>query len=171
MRFLLTLVVLIGLVTFRVVQPTEAVANGPETQLDSTLCLVDLTGLPIPVKFDQSITLTQAIKQASIPREQMKDKVEIMRIHKDGLLEVRIVNLKRIEKGKFADFKLDEHDLVYVIPKKHETRANLESIGRGCVACGCRPMPSMHGSFLIPKTWNESNVPAKDDSDPDSKKP
>jgi len=101
----------------------------------------------------------------------MKDEVEIMRIHKDGFLKLTIVNLKRIEKGKTADFKLDEHDLVYVIPKKHETRADLESIGRRCVACGCRPMPSMHGSFLVPKGWNESNVPVRDDSDPDSKKP
>jgi hypothetical protein len=150
------------------IQSTQVVAQ--QSQLD-TLCLVDLSGLPIAVRFERSTTLMKAIKKAGIPRKRMKDEVEIMRIHNDGFLKVTIVNFKRIEKGKIANFKLDEHDLVYVIPKTHETRADFESIGRGCVACGCRRMPGMHGSFIIPKKWNESNVPAKDDSDPDSKKP
>lgn len=143
----------------------------PDKSQNNTLCVVDGTGLPVPVRFEKSITLTQAIKTAGIVREDIKNKVFVMRRLQTSRIQPTQVDLKQIEKGA-PDLKLDQHDIVYVEANKKQSPADLEAIGRSCVICGLTSLHSMHGGlFLIPKEWGASDEPAEKTVDPNNPKP
>jgi len=63
-------VLVMALLIFGVPAPTrEATVDNQQIETINTLCVVDVTRLPVPVLFEKSMTLTQAIKQAAIARE------------------------------------------------------------------------------------------------------
>ena len=145
----------------------QATVDGPQVETGSTLCVIAGTGLPVPVRFEKSIMLTQAIKQAGIAREDIKNRVFIFRRLQTNLLKPTKLDLKGIEKGA-PDFELDQHDIVYVKAKKKQAPAELPAIGRSCEICGCTSRSLMHGGFvLLPKEWSDSSGPA----DPNNQKP
>jgi len=149
----------------------EATLENWEIETKKTLCVVDVTGLPVPVRFEKSMTLTQAIKQAGITREDIKDRVWVFRRLQSNLVQSTRMDLKRIEKGA-PDLNLDEHDIVYVESKKKHSLADLDAIGHLCEICGLRPRPLMHGGFvLFPKEWSPSNEPSEKHRDPNNQKP
>jgi hypothetical protein len=134
-------------------------AHQSPAQTENTLCLIGLTGLPIAVRFRNSITLTQAIQQASIARESIKNEVWLMRRLETDLIQPMKIDLRAIEKGKQADFRLDQHDMVIVQARKKQVPATMDSIWAACAVCGCRPMSGMHGPLIVPKKWVESAEP------------
>ena len=67
----------LGLILILWSTPTALFAI-PQTQTPSTLCLLDITGFPRAVRFRDSITLTEAIKQAGVARESIKNKVVVI---------------------------------------------------------------------------------------------
>ena len=142
-----------------------------QTEPGNTLCVVDGTGLPVPFRFENAITLTQAIKQAGIVREDIKNRVFVFRRLQTNTIQPIQVDLKQIEKGA-PDLKLDQHDIVYVESRKKHSPADREAIGRSCVICGLTSMHSMHGGlFLMPKERSASDAPAEKTVDPNSQKP
>ena len=60
----------LALLVFRVPAPmVQTKGDNSQTETSNILCVVGVTGLPVPVRFQKSITLAQAIKQAGIARE------------------------------------------------------------------------------------------------------
>jgi hypothetical protein len=142
-----------------------------QTEPGNTLCVVDGTGLPVPVRFENSITLSQVIKQAGIVREDIKNRVFVFRRLQTNTIQPIQVDLKRIEKGA-PDLTLDQHDIVYVESRKKQSPADREAIGRSCVICGLTSVQSMHGGlFLMPKEWRASYAPAEKTVHPNNQKP
>ena len=148
----------LGLILILWSTPTALFAI-PQTQTPSTLCLLDITGFPRAVRFRDSITLTEAIKQAGVAPESIKTKVVVIRRVETGMLNAMTLDLKAIEKGKAADFNLGSHDMVFVVSKRKQQLVSQEVMWSGCKVCGCRPMNGMHGPFIVPKEWNESEAP------------
>jgi len=165
-------VLVMALVICGVSAPTrEATVDNRQIETSNTLCVVDVTGLPVPVRFEKSMTLTQAIEQAGIAREDIKDRVWVFRRLQSNLIQPTRMDLKRIQKGA-PDLNLDEHDIVYVEARKKHSKAGLEAIGRSCEICGLRLRPLMHGGFvLFPKEWSPSNEPSEKNRDPNNQKP
>ena len=161
MSYALALILILWSSPTALVHSNEAGISQPQTQ--NTLCLIGLTGLPIAVQFSESITLTQAIQQAGIPRESIKNEVWIIRRLETNVIQPTKIDLKAIEKSKQVDYRLDQHDMVIVLAKKKQVPAEQEAIWPACLVCGCRPMSGMHGPMIVPKQWVESADPQKPD--------
>jgi hypothetical protein len=112
--------------------------------------------------------LTQAIKQAGVEPESIKNRVIIFRRLETGMLSAIRLDLKAIEKGKATDFELGPHDMVFVLAKRKQQLVSEEVRWSGCKVCGCRPMHGMHGPFIVPKPWNESDAPDETNLDRDN---
>jgi hypothetical protein len=149
-------------------QNNETCEEISQFQTESTLCLLDVTAFPVAVRFRGSIALTQAIKQAGVERESIKNRVVILRRVQSGMLNAITLDLKAIEKGKAVDFDLGPHDMVFVLSKRKQQLVSEEVRWSGCKVCGCRPMHGMHGPFIVPKPWNESDAPDERNLDPNN---
>jgi len=130
---------------------TGSTQNEPATQEAKTLCVVNTIGLPTAVRFQQSITLTQAIEAAGIVRKDVKDQVWIVKKLENSTLTIIKVDLKASEKRRGQDLTLNEHDMVYVLPKKKRQLPEMELIYAACAACGCRVIGGMHGPLMLPQ--------------------
>jgi hypothetical protein len=144
---------------------TETSAVVRQTQTASTLCLLGVTGLPVAVRFRDSITFTQALEQAGIRRESIKNEIVIMRRLETKMIQPTKIDLKAIDKGTRADFRLDQHDLIFVVARKKQPLAKWENIWAACAVCGCQTLAGMHGPFIVPKEWDASADPQKTDPD------
>ena len=164
--------VLLALLVFSVHTPTvQTAVDSRQIDTTNTLCVVDVTGLPIPVQFQNSITLTQALKRARILRENIKNRVFMFSTRQDNSIQLTKLDLKRIENGA-TDSRLDQNGIVYVEAKRKQSPADLEAIGRSCQICGCRPAPLMHGGIvLLPEQRSASNAPTEKNADPNNQKP
>jgi hypothetical protein len=149
-------------------QNNETSAEISQLQTESTLCLLDVTAFPVAVRFRGSITLTQAIKQAGVERKSIKNRVVILRRVESGMVNAITLDLKAIEKGKAVDLDLGPHDMVFVLSKRKQQLVSEEVRWSGCKVCGCRPKNGMHGPFIVPKAWNESNAPGERNLDPNN---
>jgi len=129
---------------------------------------MDVTAFPVAVRFRGSITLTQAIKQAGVERESIKNRVAILRRVESGMVNAITLDLKAIEKGKAVDFDLGPHDIVFVLSKRKQQLVSEEVRWSGCRVCGCRPKAGMHGPLVVPKAWNESDAPNERNLNPNN---
>jgi hypothetical protein len=135
----------------------------PQPQTEHTLCVIGTTGLPMTVRFRDSITLTRAIQQSGIARDSMKNEVWIVRRLENDLIQPVKIDLRTIEKGKTDDYRLDQHDMVIVRQKKKQVAAMMEAIWAECRVCGCRPMAGIEGPMIVPKKWVEPANPQAPD--------
>ena len=127
MKLILFLVALLGCA---VAPPTlQAAVNKPQIETSNVLCVVDVTGLPVPVHFEKSITLTHALKQAAIRREDIKNRVLVPGRLQTNTIQPIKVDLKQVDQDA-SDLKMDQHDIVYVEAKKKQSPADLAAIGR-----------------------------------------
>jgi hypothetical protein len=168
-----TLALLLILLSFLTTHFQSSQTSGDISQVPTTntLCVFDPAGLPIPIQFGDSVMLTQVIKRSGIPRESIKNEVWIIRRLETKLIQQTTVDLKVIEKGKIADQRLDQHDIVFVVGKKNRPWANLEASYRGCAICSCKVISGMHGPLIVPKEWNEADVADEKNPGPNNQKP
>lgn len=168
MGYAFCLILILWSISTALVSRSDTAAAAPKTQTENTLCLLNAAGFPVAIRFRGSITLTQAIKQAAVARESIKKKVIIFRRLETGMLSAITLDLKAIEKGKAVDFDLGPHDMVFVQSKRKQQLVSEEVRWSGCKVCGCRPMQGMHGPFIVPKAWNESDAPDEQNLDPNN---
>ena len=121
----------------------------PDTERPK-ICVVDTKGFPTAVEFRSSLTVTQALKEAGINRREIKNGVTLAVKREDGRIDLIEVDLKQIEKRRVSDPVVSRQMLVQVLPKEKVTRASREAISAGCLACGCKLIPGMHGPLLVP---------------------
>ena len=131
--------------------PVESMQNVPSEPEGKKVCVIRNVVKPAAIRFKQSITLTQAIKEAGGVLSDSKNyQVGIARRLEGSRMMVITVDLRAIEKGRARDLPLEDNDLVEVVPKDSKKRVPVtESIQSACAACGCRLIRGMHGYLRV----------------------
>jgi hypothetical protein len=68
----------------------------------------------------------------------------------DGRVQLKQVDLKRIEKRNTSDVVISRQSLIQVFPKQKVVTASGETISARCLVCGCNVMPGIHGWMILP---------------------
>jgi len=117
---------------------------------DKKLCVLK-AGVPVVFSFAESITLTQALKEADVVGAAKENKARILRRREDSSHSSIIeVDLQSIRKHRNPDIQLLEHDVVGLVPKKNLPNPTYEAMLNGCLSCGCRIVPGMHSFGIEP---------------------
>ena len=127
-----------------------------QSSTNSTLCLVGFTR-PITIRFLDTIALTEALQQAGVSIDSIKNEVLVLRRLENSEITGIKINLKVIRKNRALDVRLDAHDVVLVTAKKKQRLTVDDSTRAVLDNCGCQLFAGMHGPLLLPKEWKRSD--------------
>jgi hypothetical protein len=150
MKVLYILILLLAVIDIPTVQqsPVESMQNVSPEPEGKKVCVIRNVVNPSAVWFQQSITLTQAIKEAGgMSPDSKNNQVRISRRLEGSEKMVIDVDLRAIEKGRAKDLPLEDNDIVDVIPK--DKKKGVSVTEADCSLCGCKIINGMHGYMIV----------------------
>jgi tRNA-binding EMAP/Myf-like protein len=149
----LLLLVVVGIGPVQVSSVTASQNTPPDSE-NKKVCVILNVVKPSAVRFKDSITLTQAVKEAGGVGPNLKSsqvRIYISRKLEDSNIRMFFVDLRAIEKGRAEDISLENNDIVLVTQKDAKKSVPITQLTQSdCAPCGCKLIAGMHGPLIIP---------------------